>query len=133
VPSALQFGTEREDRVQVSERAERAEKDALTRHDTGIVVRVVLRRAALADADAAATARAIPSRNAPHHTSRRPNMSDDTNLRGPSDRNRINLSEDYEVRYWSQTFGVSEDRLRELVRQHGNSPQKIREALGKAA
>ena len=60
-------------------------------------------------------------------------MSDDKNLRGPSDRSRINLNEDYEVRYWSQTLGVSEERLRELVRQHGNSPEKIREALGKAA
>jgi hypothetical protein len=60
-------------------------------------------------------------------------MSDDRILRGPSDRSRINLSEDYEVRYWSQTSGVSEERLRELVRQHGTSPEKIREALGKAA
>ena len=60
-------------------------------------------------------------------------MSDDKNLRGPRDRNRINLNEDYEVRYWTQALGVSEDRLRELVQEHGNSPEKIREALGKAA
>ncbi len=60
-------------------------------------------------------------------------MSDDKNLRGPRDRNRINLNEDYEVRYWTQKLGVTEERLRELVREYGNSPEKIREALGKAA
>lgn len=44
-----------------------------------------------------------------------------------------NLSEDYEVRYWTKELGVTEDRLRELVRQHGNSINKIREALRTAA
>jgi hypothetical protein len=34
------------------------------------------------------------------------------------------------VRYWTEELGVSEDRLRELVRQHGVSARKIREALG---
>jgi hypothetical protein len=43
------------------------------------------------------------------------------------------LDEEYEVRYWTETLGISEDRLRSLVAQHGNSASKIREALGKAA
>jgi hypothetical protein len=60
-------------------------------------------------------------------------MSDDKTQRGPRDRSRINLSEDYEVRYWTKELGVTEDRLRELVRQHGNSVEKIREALRTAA
>ena len=60
-------------------------------------------------------------------------MSDDKSKRRPQDSSRINLSEDYEVRYWTGELGVSEERLRELVRQHGNSVTAIREALGKAA
>jgi hypothetical protein len=60
-------------------------------------------------------------------------MSDDKTNRGAQDRSRINLSEDYEVRYWTEELGVSRERLEELVRQHGNSAAKIREAIKKAA
>lgn len=60
-------------------------------------------------------------------------MADDKSIRAPQDRKHINLNEDCEVRHWTQTLGVSEERLRELVQKHGNSPDKIREALGKAA
>jgi hypothetical protein len=60
-------------------------------------------------------------------------MADDKNLRGGQDRSRINMSEDFEVRYWTEALGVSRERLEELVREHGSSAEKIREALGKAA
>jgi hypothetical protein len=60
-------------------------------------------------------------------------MADDTSKRGGADRTRINLNEDYEVRYWTKALGVTEERLRELVREHGNSAEKIREELGRAA
>jgi len=60
-------------------------------------------------------------------------MSDDRTQRAPQDSSRINLNEDYEIRYWTQALGVSEEQLRQLVRQHGNSASKVREALGKAA
>jgi hypothetical protein len=60
-------------------------------------------------------------------------MADDKNIRSGQDRSRINLSEDYEVRYWTEALGVSRERLEELVREHGSSADKIREALGKAA
>lgn len=33
-------------------------------------------------------------------------MADDNTIRGPQDRSRINLSEDYEVRYWTDKFGI---------------------------
>jgi hypothetical protein len=56
-------------------------------------------------------------------------MSDDKTKRGPQDRSRINLSEDYEVRYWTEALGVSRERLEELVRKHGNSAEKVRDAL----
>jgi len=58
-------------------------------------------------------------------------MSDDKNNRGPQDRSRISLNEDYEVRYWTDALGVTEDRLRELVGRVGNSAQAVREAMGK--
>jgi hypothetical protein len=61
-------------------------------------------------------------------------MSDDKANRGAQDRSRISLSEDYEVRYWTESLGVTKERLEELVRKHGNSAEKVREALkGEAA
>lgn len=58
-------------------------------------------------------------------------MPDDKHKSSPQDGKRINLSEDYEVRYWTNELGVSKERLTELVRQHGNSAEKVRQALGK--
>jgi hypothetical protein len=58
-------------------------------------------------------------------------MADDKTLRAPQDAARINIHEDYEVRYWTKELGVSEERLKQLVRQHGVSAAKIREALGR--
>jgi hypothetical protein len=61
-------------------------------------------------------------------------MSDDKTNRGAQDRSRISLGEDYEVRYWTESLGVTKERLEELVRKHGNSAAKVREALkGEAA
>ena len=39
-------------------------------------------------------------------------MSDDTSLRAPQDASRIAMGEDYEVRYWTNKFGVSRERCR---------------------
>ncbi len=58
-------------------------------------------------------------------------MADDKTNRGAQDRSRISLSEDYEVRYWTEELGVSKDELARLVHQHGNSAEKIRQALRK--
>ncbi len=60
-------------------------------------------------------------------------MSDDKANRGPQDRSRISLIEEYEVRYWTEALGVSRERLEQLVRDHGDSVQRIREALKKEA
>jgi hypothetical protein len=46
-------------------------------------------------------------------------MSDDTSNRGPADRQRVNVNEDYEVRYWTQKWNVSEERLRQAVAAAG--------------
>jgi hypothetical protein len=54
---------------------------------------------------------------------------DDSNVRGPQDRSRINLSQDYEVRYWTQELGVSKDALEKAVDEVGSSADRVREYL----
>jgi hypothetical protein len=60
-------------------------------------------------------------------------MADDKSDRRAPDRSRINLSEEYEVRYWTKALGVDEQQLRALVELHGNSADKVREAVKKSA
>jgi hypothetical protein len=56
-------------------------------------------------------------------------MTDDKNKPGGQDRTRISLSEDYEVRDWSQKFGVTEDRLRAAVAKVGNQAEDVEREL----
>ena len=56
-------------------------------------------------------------------------MSDDKTKRTPQDASRINVHEDYEVRYWTEALGVSEDVLKEAVQHAGPSAEKVREYL----
>jgi Protein of unknown function (DUF3606) len=56
-------------------------------------------------------------------------MADSKSNVGSPDRDRISLSEDYEVRDWSKSLGVTEERLREAVAAVGNSADKVREYL----
>lgn len=55
-------------------------------------------------------------------------MADDKTDRGPQDRARINMSEDYEVRYWTRKFG---DELAKAVEKAGSSAAAVAHALGK--
>jgi hypothetical protein len=56
-------------------------------------------------------------------------MSDDLSNKGMQDRARINTDEDYEVRYWSEKFGVSRDRLKAAVQKVGNSVSAVEKEL----
>ena len=56
-------------------------------------------------------------------------MGDDTKNTGSPDRDRISLSEDYEVRDWARSLGISEEELRGAVKAVGNSADKVREYL----
>ena len=62
-------------------------------------------------------------------------MFDDKTNRGPEDRSRISLSEDYEVLYWTDALGVSEERLREVFGRAGSGAETVRGggALGEVA
>jgi len=56
-------------------------------------------------------------------------MSDDKNQRHGQDRERISLSQDYEVRDWSQKFGVSEPQLRQAVERVGDRAADVERFL----
>ena len=56
-------------------------------------------------------------------------MSDDKSQTGGLDRTRISLSEDYEVRDWSQKLGVSEEELRAAVAKVGNQADDVLKEL----
>ena len=60
-------------------------------------------------------------------------MSDDKKRPGSVDEKLISLNENEEVRYWTQALDISEEKLRQLVKMHGNSAHLIRQALGKDA
>lgn len=45
--------------------------------------------------------------------------------RGPRDISRINLSEPWEIDYWTKKFGVSEHDLRGAVQAVGYSAKKV--------
>lgn len=59
-------------------------------------------------------------------------MADDKSKRGGQDRERINMSEDYEVRYWTKKFDVDEDRLRSAVDKVGDRAKAVAQELGRA-
>ena len=58
-------------------------------------------------------------------------MSDDMKSRGAQDRARIDLSEEHEVRCWTQARGVSEAQLAAAVQAAGSSADRVRAHLGK--
>lgn len=58
-------------------------------------------------------------------------MVDDRTLRAPQDSSRIAMGEDYEVRYWTEKFGVSQERLQEAVDSVGNSADAVAKYFSK--
>ena len=56
-------------------------------------------------------------------------MADDKSNTGEPDRSRISPSEVYEVKYWSDKYGVTAERLKAAVAAAGNSPAAVEEWL----
>jgi hypothetical protein len=56
-------------------------------------------------------------------------MPDNTSQSGGQDRKRINVNQDYELRDWSDKFGVTKERLKEAVQAVGDSADKVQEYL----
>ncbi|HSV20557.1 MAG TPA: DUF3606 domain-containing protein [Casimicrobiaceae bacterium] len=46
-------------------------------------------------------------------------MADNPGIRGQQDRSRINMSQEHEVRYWSEKLGITPDELKKAVEQVG--------------
>ncbi len=58
-------------------------------------------------------------------------MVDDLSNRGAQDRSRISMSEEHEVKYWTEALGVSREQLQRTVDKVGNSAAAVRKELGK--
>jgi hypothetical protein len=50
---------------------------------------------------------------------------DNKSKRGPQDSSRINVNEDYELRYWTDKFGVSDSELKKAVSKVGVSAAAV--------
>jgi hypothetical protein len=57
-------------------------------------------------------------------------MSDNLNKRRQRDRSKINMNEDYELKYWTHALGVSREQLQKFVDKVGNSAAAVRKELG---
>jgi hypothetical protein len=58
-------------------------------------------------------------------------MADDLSNRGPQDRSRVNVNEEWERRWWCKEFRCTEQQLRDAVRAVGVSADKVRQHLKK--
>jgi hypothetical protein len=58
-------------------------------------------------------------------------MADDPNKRGPQDRERINIHEDYELRDWSKHFNVTPEELKRAVAKVGVMVKDVEKELTK--
>jgi len=56
-------------------------------------------------------------------------VADNPSIRGEGDRKRINLDQEYEVRYWSEKLGVSADELRQAVKNVGPMADAVEQHL----
>jgi Protein of unknown function (DUF3606) len=54
---------------------------------------------------------------------------DNLTKKGAPDRSKINMHEDYEVKYWTKELGVSKEELQKAVDKVGNSASAVRKEL----
>ncbi|VIO74576.1 hypothetical protein CI1B_53500 [Bradyrhizobium ivorense] len=57
-------------------------------------------------------------------------MPDNLTKRVQPDRSKINMQEDYEVKYWTHELGVTRDELQRAVDKVGNAAAAVRKELG---
>ena len=56
-------------------------------------------------------------------------MSDDRTKRGAADRARINMSQEHEVKYWTEKFGVTREKLQEAINAAGTMASSVEQRL----
>ena len=57
-------------------------------------------------------------------------MADSPLNRGQPDRSKINMGEDYEVRYWCKHLGVDRGELQKVIDKVGNAVRAVEKELG---
>lgn len=58
-------------------------------------------------------------------------MPDDPSLRGEGDRERINIHQEHELRYWSEKLGVPPEDLKKAVEDVGPMVKDVEKELRK--
>ena len=58
-------------------------------------------------------------------------MSDNLKIRQPQDPKKINVHEQWELKYWSTKFGVTKERLKQAVKAVGSQVNDVKIHLGK--
>lgn len=58
-------------------------------------------------------------------------MSDDLTRKGPEDPKKVNMSQTWEMDYWSQKFGISKDKLLKAIAAVGPMVADIKAWLAK--
>ncbi len=53
----------------------------------------------------------------------------DLKQKGEPDRSKINMGDDFEVKYWLKELGVSIEKLQQVVDKVGNSAATVRKEL----
>ena len=56
-------------------------------------------------------------------------MADDKTKTSPQDAQRVNVHEDYEVKYWSTKFGCTPDQLKAAVKKVGAMTKDVEAEL----
>jgi hypothetical protein len=56
-------------------------------------------------------------------------MADDLSKRAPQDASRISLREPWEIRHWTEKFGITKEVLIDAVEEVGNSAKAVAELL----
>jgi hypothetical protein len=59
-------------------------------------------------------------------------MADDPKQTRPQDAQRINMNQDHEVRYWTERFGVSKEKLQQAVDRAGPMVKDVERELSAA-
>ena len=54
---------------------------------------------------------------------------DNLTKKGQRDRSKINMHEDFEVKYWTHALGISREKLQQVVEKVGNSAAAVRKEL----
>jgi hypothetical protein len=60
-------------------------------------------------------------------------MTGSLSRRHPQDASRINVHEDWELRYWSDRWNVPRQQLMDTIKRVGVQVQEVARALGKGA